>query len=94
MANLMIDNITTIAYVNRFEGTRSPALMELAEQIWQHRLATRTRRRTIYVPSPFNPADAPSRQMQDQLEWSIHPQFSQELDRLLGPHHVDLFATS
>jgi hypothetical protein len=90
----MIDNTTTIAYVNQFGGTRSPALMELAERIWRHCLATGTCLRTTYVPSPFNPADAPSRQMQDQLEWSIHPEFFQELDRLWGPHQVDLFATA
>ena len=94
MVNIMIDNTTTIAYVNRFGGTRSPALMELAEQIWQHCLATGTRLRTTYVPSPFNPADAPSRQMQGQLEWSIDPTFFQELDRRWGPHQTDLFATA
>jgi len=94
MINLMVDNTTTIAYVNRFGGTRSPALMELAERIWQHCLQTGTRLRTTYVPSPFNPADAPSRQMVQQLEWSIDHSFFQQLDQTWGPHHVDVFATA
>lgn len=67
--------------------------MELADKIWQHCLATGTRLRTTYVPSAFNPADAPSRQLQEQLEWSLSRDFFQHLNRHWGPHHVDLFAS-
>jgi len=93
MVNLVIDNTTTIAYVNRFGGTRSPQLMEVADRIWKHCLATGTRLRTTYVPSAFNPADAPSRQVHEQLEWRIHPEFFRHINNIWGPHHVDLFAS-
>lgn len=94
MVNLAIDNTSTIAYVNKFGGTRSAPLMEAADRIWRHCLATGTRLQTTYVPSSFNPADSPSRQLQEQLEWSLHPQFFQDLDRWWGPHQVDMFASA
>ena len=69
--NVISDNITTIAYINHFGGTRSPELMKLATKLWEWCLRTGTRIRTTYVPSAFNPADAPSRRLAGQLEWSI-----------------------
>ncbi|KAK5805656.1 hypothetical protein F5H01DRAFT_383545 [Linnemannia elongata] len=81
MVNLVIDDTSTIAYINKFGGTRSAPLMEAADRIWRHCLATGTRLQTTYVPSSFNPADSPSRQLQEQLKWSLHPQFFQDLDR-------------
>jgi hypothetical protein len=93
MINLIIDNTTTISYINKFGGTRSPPLMEIADRVWRHCLATGTRLQTTYVPSIFNPADSPSRKLQQQLEWSLDPQFFQDLNWWWGPHHVDLFAS-
>jgi len=60
MINIVCDNMTTLAYINHFGGTRSPALMQTATQLWRHCLKTDTRIRTTYIPSAFNPADAPS----------------------------------
>lgn len=91
--NIVCDNMTTIAHIQRFGGTRSPHLMDLADNLWKHCLSTGTRLRTTYVPSAFNPADAPSRRMQTQLEWSIHPHFFNQLQDTWGPHHIDLFAS-
>lgn len=93
MVNVIIDNTSTISYINKFGGTRSPPLMEAADRVWRHCLATGTRLQTTYVPSLFNPADSPSRRLQQQLEWSLDPQFFQALDHWWGPHHVDLFAS-
>ena len=86
------DNTTTIAYINKFGGTRSPTLMHLAQQIWTYCLKTITRLNLTYIPSAFNPADAPSRQLIRQLEWRIDQIFFQKLEKKWGPHHVDLFA--
>lgn len=83
----------TIAYINKFGGTCSPQLMDLAAEIWSYCLETGNRLRTTYVPSQFNPADAPSCRMNMQLEWSISQKFFQELDSQWGPHKVDLFAS-
>jgi len=91
--HIYCDNTTTIAYINRFGGTRSPELMKLANKIWNHCLATGTTITTSFVPTIFNPADPPSRQMESQLEWSINKQCFQKIDQLWGPHNIDLFAT-
>lgn len=91
--NMICDNTTTIAYINKFGGTRSPQLMALADKIWQHCLATGTRLRTTYIPSAFNPADSPSRRMMQQLEWKLDRSFFQYLDYVWDPHHLDLLAS-
>src|SRR5690554_186298 len=85
MVNLICGNSTAIAYVETFRGARSPLLMELADRIWRHCLATGTRLRTTYVPSAFNPADDPSRRLQNQLEWSLDPSFFQSLGQTWSP---------
>jgi len=91
--NIICDNMTTLAHIQRFGGTVSEHLMNLADQLWRHCLSTGTRLKTTYVPSSFNPADAPSRRMQVQLEWSIDQSFFNRLQDKWGPHHVDLFAS-
>lgn len=87
------DNMTTIAYVNKFGGTRSPLLMDLANSIWNYCLTTNTRIQLHYIPSAFNPADSPSRRLQHQIEWRLAHHYFQHLNQLWGPHHVDLFAS-
>jgi Reverse transcriptase (RNA-dependent DNA polymerase)/DNA N-6-adenine-methyltransferase (Dam) len=86
------DNMTTIAYVNKFGGTKSAPLLELARRIWNSCLRTNTRILLTYVPSLFNPADAPSRQLAQQVEWRMSRTYFQRLDQKWGPHQVDLFA--
>lgn len=91
---VICDNTTAIAQINKFGGTRSPQLLELATSIWDFCIKTGTRLMTTYVPSQFNPADSPSRRMTAQLEWSINSSFFQHLDSVWGPHSVDLFASA
>ena len=55
---VMCDNTTTIAYVNKFGGTRSQALLHLSRRIWNFCLQTDTRLHLQYVASAFNPADS------------------------------------
>jgi hypothetical protein len=88
------DNMTTIAYVNKFGGTRSTPLMDLSRRIWDFCLRTNTRIHLSYVPSAFNPADSPSRQLTRQLEWRIAPTYFRKLERKWGPHQVDMFASN
>ena len=89
---VMCDNTTTIAYVNKFGGTRSQALLHLSRRIWNFCLQTDTRLHLQYVASAFNPEDAPSRRMEAQLEWRIATKYFVHLDRMWGPHTVDMFA--
>jgi hypothetical protein len=92
--HVICDNMTTIAQINKFGGTRSQQLLDLTTKIWDHCMATGTRLKTTYVPSQFNPADAPSRRMVAQLEWSIDASFFQHLESIWGRHYIDLFATA
>jgi hypothetical protein len=92
--HVICDNMTTIAQINKFGGTRSQPLLDLTTKIWDHCMTTGTRIKTTYVPSQFNPADAPSRRMVTQLEWSIAKPFFQQLESTWGHHYVDLFATA
>jgi hypothetical protein len=89
---VMCDNTTTIAYVNKFEGTRSQALLHLSRRIWNFCLQTDTRLHLQYVASAFNPADASFRRMESQLEWRIATKYFVHLNRKWGPYTVDMFA--
>lgn len=91
---VICDNTTAIAQINKFGRTRSQPLLDLATRIWDYCIKTGTRLMTTYVPSQFNPADSPSRRMTAQLEWSINSSFYQQLVSAWGPHSVDLFATA
>lgn len=88
------DNVTAIAYVRRFGGTRSLPLMQLAAKIWNLCLSTNTRLHLSYIPSAINPADAPSRQLTTQVEWKISKSFFQQIESMWGKHLVDCFASS
>ncbi|KAG2211516.1 hypothetical protein INT45_000894 [Circinella minor] len=72
---------------------QSTALIELATQIWKGCLNTNTKIQLMYIASQFNPADPPSQQQHQQLEWSISQTFFNHLNHLWGPHHLDCFAT-
>ncbi|KAI9300168.1 hypothetical protein BJ944DRAFT_171258 [Cunninghamella echinulata] len=48
---------------------------------------------TLYVPSKLNPADAPSRQLHQEIEWSLPRKTFNWINHLWGPHHIDLFAS-
>lgn len=90
---LCMDNTSAIAYINKFGGTRSSSLNQLALRIWTYCFANHIHLSTLYVPSLCNPADAPSRQMIQQNDWALSPLAYQQLDQLWGPHHIDLFAS-
>jgi hypothetical protein len=82
-----------VAYVNKFGGTHSPLLLEIAQKIWNFCLQTKTRIHLSYIPSPFNPADAPSRRKTTQLEWRIASAYFKRLSKKWGPHSIDMFAS-
>lgn len=60
-------------------------------KLWDKCLRMGTCLKTTYIPSAFNPANAPSRQLTGQLEWSISNDFFSQMDQKWGPHQVDLF---
>ena len=89
-----LDNASAKAYLDKHGGTRSHALNQLAVEIWTHCFHRRIILSTVFVPSKFNPADAPSRAMMREAEWTLPRTTFEWIDRHLGPHHVDLFASA
>ncbi|OMJ18003.1 hypothetical protein AYI70_g5622 [Smittium culicis] len=86
------DNTTTLSHISKFDGTTSPKLLEISENIWNYCLRTNTRPQVIYAPSVMNPADPPSR-LTEQTKWSISDQTFKKISGLYGIHDVDLFAS-
>ena len=89
-----VDNLSAKAYLDKFGGTRSQELNQLALRIWRHCFQNRIHLSTVFVPSIFNPADAPSRRLIKETEWRLPRHTFRQLDRIWGPHHVDLFASA
>lgn len=91
--HIICDNMTTITQINKFGGTKSQPLLDLMTKTWNHCLKTNTHLKMTYVPSQFNPTNAPSRRMVTQLEWLINQSFFWKLESTWGHHSIDLFAT-
>ncbi|XP_039310369.1 uncharacterized protein LOC105203938 [Solenopsis invicta] len=92
---LRVDNSTAISYVNRMGSVKFPTLSDLAREIWCW-----CSRRNIfiyasYIPSAQNfEADAESRIVSEETEWSLGEQYFDEIEAALGPFEIDLFASS
>ncbi|XP_070525983.1 uncharacterized protein [Cardiocondyla obscurior] len=91
---LRMDNSTAIAYINRMGSIRFPHLSDLARKIW---LWCENRNIFIfasYIPSAQNvEADAESRTVSDETEWSLGQVFFEEIEAHFGRFDIDLFAT-
>ncbi|XP_050958769.1 LOW QUALITY PROTEIN: uncharacterized protein LOC127160164 [Labeo rohita] len=88
------DNTTTVAYVNRQGGTRSPQLHSLAQKliVWGRKHFHSLR--ATHVPGIMNAgADLLSRGNPRYSEWSLHPQVVGQLWKRFGRAAVDLFAS-
>lgn len=91
---LEIDNVPTVAFLNRKGGTRSVQLCHLAQRVWQWATARGITLVAVHVPGKDNAiADFHSRNFQkSQSDWMLDPRLFRELNRLLGPFRTDLFA--
>ena len=89
------DNTTTVAYINRQGGTRSP---NLCLKAWFLLLWCRShdiQLRASHIAGKDNTlADALSRGRVSQGEWELAPQWADWLFKWLGRPLVDLFATA
>ncbi|XP_065194978.1 uncharacterized protein LOC135826275 [Sycon ciliatum] len=91
---LEVDNVPTVAFLNRKGGTRSQPLCQLAQEIWQWAIDRNLELIAVHVPGKENvDADFQSRHFQRSTsDWMLDPELFQELNRCLGPCQVDLFA--
>ena len=91
---LEVDNVSTVAFLNRKGGTRSQRLCHLAQEIWEWALSRSLVLVAVHVPGKSNTvADHQSRHFQrTSSDWMLNPALFRELETLLGPFKVDLFA--
>ena len=89
------DNQTTVAYINKQGGTRSPSLMRETYLLFELLQERNWSLRASYLPGAKNViADALSRK--DQVipsEWSLHPQIVKRIFQVWHTPMIDLFAT-
>ena len=89
------DNQTTVCYIQKQGGTRSPAMLKYALQLFQWTEAHNIKIKCRHVAGKLNVlADALSRQGQIlPTEWSLHPQILTSLWKVWDRPNLDLFAT-
>ena len=90
---LLIDNSTTIAYLNHKGGTHSKTLCAIAVEIWTWCLEREISIHAKHIPEIYNTvADAESRMQLDLSDWRLKPSIFAVLQQTWGSFDVDLFA--
>ena len=91
---LRTDNSSALTYINKFGGTVSQELNQIAKELW-----TWCFQRNITITAAFLPgvsnvaADHESRHMMDRSDWRLNPQIFEKINQIFGPQEVDLFAS-
>ena len=92
---LSTDNTTTMAYINREGGTKSPAMYYVTRDLllWCHSRGIRLK--AVHILGSMNVmADLLSRDARTiNTEWSLHPQVTTQLWHKWYMPNIDLFAT-
>ena len=90
---LLLDNTTTISYVNRMGGTHSPQLNSLAREIWFWAIERKIWLSAAHIPGCENAiADFKSRNFKDNTEWTLGKAIFGKIFNLFQPQ-LDLFAS-
>ncbi|XP_034258760.1 uncharacterized protein LOC117655422 [Pantherophis guttatus] len=88
------DNVAAKAHINRQGGTRSKALMREASRLFRWAESHLASIHTSHISGSANvQADALSRSVVDQTEWSLDPLLFQDIVHRFGLPAVDLFAS-
>lgn len=90
---LRVDNTTAISYVNRMGGIQYPHLNDLARTLWQWCEQRRLWIFASYVNTKDNRADAASRILNPDTEWTISDDTFQRIVEHFGLPEIDLFAS-
>ena len=90
----MCDNTATVVYLNKSSGNRCAAMGRITEHIHKWLLNRKIMLSAQYLPGEENTlADFDSRQAPDRKDWKLRPDLFAILDKLWGPHTIDLFAS-
>ena len=91
---LRVDNVTTIAFLNRMGGTHSQELLDLAVSIWNWCLQRGIVIHAEHLPGRKNiRADWESRHVKNSSDWMLRRDLFIQLEDRLGPFSIDLFAS-
>jgi len=92
---LRVDNSTALSYVNRMVFIKFPTLSNLARKIWDWCAERDIFIYAAYIPSAQNiEADAESRVVSEETEWSLGQPYFDKINLYLGPFDIDLFAST
>ena len=91
---LKMDNVTAVTYINKMGGTQSEGLCHLALTIWNWCLQQNIFLIAEYLPGEENTvADEESRNVKDRCDWMLNPRIFRQVQALMGPLEIDLFAS-
>lgn len=91
---LMVDNTTTLAYINKMGGVRFSGLHELACELWDWCEVRRLWVYATYIPSEENvEADRSSRIDNSDAEWELADYAYEVITENFGKLEIDLFAS-
>lgn len=90
---LRMDNTTAISYVNRMGGIQYPHLNDLARSLWKWCEQRNLWVYASYVNTKENRADAASRVVNPDTEWSLSDETFQDIIKYFGQPDIDLFAS-
>ena len=90
-----MDNTTAVSYINKQGGTKSCQMVIIAKKIWDWAIKHQVQVSAEHLPGKQNvTADKLSRELNDNLEWSLDREVFCKLIRKAGFRpQVDLFAT-
>ena len=88
------DSMSAKAYINHLGGTHSHQLNSLTVQMWKWCLDHHIFLTAEHLPGRENQiADEESRVVRDRCDWMIHPNIFSQIQQVMGPLEVDLFAS-
>ena len=91
---ILSDNQSVVAHINKMGGTRSQDLIALTKRIWSWCLERKLRLSDQHIPGKLNlTADFLPRFLRDRTDWILNPDIFAALNKHWGPLQVDLFAS-
>ena len=83
-----------IPYINKMEGTVSPALNDINKEFWFWCMERDISVQAQHLAGKLNLiADEESRVLKDRSDWMLCPEIFQEVNHQLGPLEIGLFAS-
>ena len=91
--HLKVDNTATVAFINK-QKAPNKVVFTIIKKIWEFCIQRNLWLFPSYIKSTRNKvADAESRKLRDNLEWSLHDTLFEKITAKFGKPDIDLFAS-